>query len=41
VKHFIVNADTSNLVKNAIEQSTGLEVKLTITNPDEEPPLRG
>lgn len=34
VMPFIIDADTTNLVKNAIEQSTGLDVKLTIENPD-------
>lgn len=34
VMPFAIDADTTDLVKNAIEQSTGMEVKLIITNPD-------
>jgi hypothetical protein len=41
VSPFAIDADTTDLVKNAIQQSTGLEVKLTITNPDEYPPVKG
>lgn len=31
---FIIDADTAGLVKNAIEQSTGLDIKLSIVNPE-------
>lgn len=34
VQPFEINADTSNMVKDAIQQSTGLDVKLTIVNPE-------
>jgi hypothetical protein len=33
VQPFEISADTSNMVKEAIQQSTGLEVKLTVLNP--------
>lgn len=36
VQPFEITADTSNLVKEAIQQSTGLEVKLTIVNQEVE-----
>jgi len=36
VAPFQINADTSNMVKEAIKQSTGLEVKLTVVNPETE-----
>lgn len=34
VQPFEISADTSNMVKDAIQQSTGLDVKLTIVNPE-------
>lgn len=34
VQPFHVDADTTNLVKNAIQSATGFEVKLTVINPE-------
>lgn len=34
VNPFSITADTSNMVKEAIQQFTGLEVELTIINPE-------
>lgn len=34
VQPFEINAETANNVKDAIQQSTGLEVKLNILNPE-------
>lgn len=34
VQPFEITADTANNVKEAIQQSTGFEVKLSIINPD-------